>query len=143
MNNKEIRPADNIKLKEESIIPDNTYKRKITEYRAELKLSMFSGNDVEEWVEKARDSIEEIKDEHRASFIRQHLQGRAYEEMKIQSDTVKHNAEKLLEALENCVVKIETDQQITRRLMNRIQSSREDIGTYAYALAKMARNEEK
>ena len=74
----------------------------MTEYRAELKISMFSGNDVEEWVEKARACIEEIKDEHRASFIRQHLQGRAYEEMKIQSNTVKHNAEKLLEALENC-----------------------------------------
>ena len=141
MNNKEIRPVDNIKLKEESIIPDNTYKREMTEYRAELKLSMFSGNDVEEWVEKARDCIEDIKYEHRTSFIRQHLQGRAYEEMKIQSDTVKHNAEKLLEALE--IFKIETDQQITRRLMNRIQSSREDIGTYAYALAKMARKMKK
>ena len=68
MNNKEIRPVDNIKLKEESIIPDNTYTREMTEYRAELKLSMFSRNDVEEWVEKARDCIEEIKDEHRASF---------------------------------------------------------------------------
>ena len=32
MNNKEIRPVDNIKLKEESIIPDNTYKREMTEY---------------------------------------------------------------------------------------------------------------
>ena len=95
----------------------------MTEYRAELILSMFSGNDVEEWVEKARDCIEEIKDEHRASFIRQHQQSRAYEEMKIQSDTVKHNAEKLLEALENFFGKIETDQQITRRLMNRIPSS--------------------
>ena len=143
MNNKEIRPVDNIKPKEESIIPDNTYKREMTEYRAELKLSMFSGNDVEEWVEKARDCIEDIKDEHRASFICQHLQGRAYEEMKIQSDTVKHNAEKLLEALEIFFGKIETDQHITRRLMNIIQSSREDIGTYTYALAKMARKMKK
>ena len=48
----------------------------MTEYRTELKLSMFVGNDVEECVEKARDRIEEIKDEHRASFIRQHLHGR-------------------------------------------------------------------
>ena len=63
--------------------------------------------------------------------------------MNIQSDTVKHNAEKLLEALEICFGKIETDQHITRRLMNRIQSSREDIGTYAYALAKMARKMKK
>ena len=70
MNNKEIRPVDNIKLKEESIIPDNTYKREMTEYRAELKQSMISGNDVEEWVEKARDCIEKIKDEHiAASYV--------------------------------------------------------------------------
>ena len=43
--------------------------------------------------------------------------------MKIKSDTVKHNADKLLEALENLFGKIEIDQQITRRLMHRIQSS--------------------
>ena len=35
------------------------------EYRTELKLRMFTGNDVEEGVEKARDCIEEIKDEQR------------------------------------------------------------------------------
>ena len=58
---------------------------------------MFLGNDVEEWVEKARYCIEEIKDEYIAIFIRQHLQGRAYEEMKIQSDTVCHNSKKLLQ----------------------------------------------
>ena len=52
----------------------------MTDYRTELKLSTFAGNDVEEWV---RDCIEDIKDEYRESFLRQHLQGRAYEEMKI------------------------------------------------------------
>ena len=62
--------------------------------------------------------------------------------MKIQSDTVRTNAEKLLEALENYYGKIETDQQITRRLMNRIQSNIEDVRTYAYAV-RNGKNSEK
>ena len=73
MNNKEIRPVDNINLTKESIITENKYKREMVEYRTELKLSMFAGNYVKEWVEKARDCIEEIKDEHRARLLRQHL----------------------------------------------------------------------
>ena len=88
---------------------------------------MFAGNGGEEWVEKARDCIEEIKDEHRASFIRQHLQGKAYRSIlhiRRNENTVRNNAEKLLEALEIFVGKIETDKQVTIRLMNRIQSNR-------------------
>ena len=101
MNNKEIRPVDKINLTKESIIIENKYKREMAEYRTELKQRMFAGNDVEEWVEKARDCIEAIKDEHKASFVRQHLQGRAYEEMKIQSDTVRTNAETITSFGEN------------------------------------------
>ena len=57
--------------------------------------------------------------------------------MKIQSDTVRTNVDKSLQSLETFFMKIETDHQITRILMNRIQSNREDIGRYAYVLAKM------
>ena len=42
MNNKEIRPVDNINLTKEEIITNNKYKREMTEYRNELKLSMFA-----------------------------------------------------------------------------------------------------
>ena len=50
MNNKEIRPIDKINLiryTKESIITENKYRREMTKYRTELKLSMFAGNDVE------------------------------------------------------------------------------------------------
>ena len=73
MNNKEIRPIDKINLTKEAIITENRYNREMTEYRTGLKLSMFAGNDVEEWVDNVRDCIEEIKYEYRASFIRQHI----------------------------------------------------------------------
>ena len=53
----------------------------MTYYRTELKLSMISGNNIEErvYIENVRDCIYEIIDEYISSLISQHISGRAYE----------------------------------------------------------------
>ena len=77
----------------------------------------------------------EVRDERKAGVLR----GRAYDEMKLQPEPVKEDYELLLEALERFFGNVETDQQITRRLMNRTQKKRESVSDYSHELTKIGR----
>ena len=88
---------------------------------------------------KMRQCLMEVKEERKAGVLRQLMRDRAYDEMKLQPESVKEDYELLLEALERFFGNVETYQQITRRLMNRTQKKRESVSDYSHELTKIGR----
>ena len=88
------------------------------EYKPDLRLAKYGGvTPIADWIKEAKNILEYIDEQNKATFIRRHLIGDAELEMSAHPSDIQNNEDKIFDTLNEIFGEIETEREVLKKML--------------------------